>query len=217
MISPNDLTDDQMKEFAQRCIQLNIESHIMQVENSLFAGKPTSIEVADRMRKKCVEMINKKKYLEPVCYCHITDPDGDEQILGISLRKFVDHGPLFVTALIANIMAEVPEIHAYAVSFSAWVASRPLHEIRADPEIDKFPVRREAIVSYCEYRDGDQTYMVHGYGKSDDVIVWERVPDMCDIPPHAQPGRIWNLIYISDQLRNKTQEIEDANKEGAGE
>ncbi len=217
MFSPDDLTDEEMRKFAQSCVQLNIESSVMQVEKSLFGGKTNSIAVADRMRKKCVEMINKKKYLEPVCYCHMEDDDGDEQVLGISLRKFVGHGPIFITSFLANIMAELPKVHAYATCFSAWVAERPLSDIRVIPRLDEFPGRREAVVSYCEYQGGDKTYMVHGYGKSDDIVVWDRDADMGDIPPHAQPGRIWNLLYIADQLRDKTADIEAENKEGAGE
>lgn len=195
----NDFADEKLRLVAERCLHVHIESNSFPLDKSLFKNKPTALEVTNKMRKKSVAIFNKENYLEPVFYLWHTH-EGKETVMGMSLANFMDMGPLMATAIVANILSQT-DAHGYAVAFSAWTAQRPLKDIRVDPEIDKFPAKRESLIFYCEYEDGDKSYLVHNYGKSDDIIVWAKQANMEEIPDHAIPGRFWSLFHIAPMLR----------------
>lgn len=195
----NDFADEKLRQVAERCLHVHIESNSFPLDKSLFKNKPTALEVANKMRKKSIAIFNKENYLEPVFYLWHTH-EGKETVMGMSLANFMDMGPLMSTAIVANILSQT-DSHGYAVAFSAWTAQRPLKDIRVDPELDKFPARKESLVFICEYQDGDKAYIVHDFKKADDIVVWAKQANIEDVPDHAIPGRFWSLFHIAPMLK----------------
>jgi hypothetical protein len=129
-------------------------------------------------------------------------------VLGLNLDKFVNHHPNIACSLVANIMA-VTESHAYAVVMNCKIASQELRAIRAEENVWKeIPGENHGLVVYVEIDagtgnddDNDSCYLVHKYGKSDEMMFWDPDPVEVETPIHAVIGRFWKLFSVHGMLQ----------------
>lgn len=194
-----ELTPEQLRELAESCLQLNIEADFFELDKSIFANKPPAEQIAEKLIRKSVKVLNENKHIDPLFYL-LFEKDGAETVFGINLKTIIDLRPVQGAVLSANIMSQVEKPQAYATVFASHVAKRTLTEIRDDRTLDEMPVRGQALVSIVQYEHGDKAYLLKRYGKSDDIIFWEPETEKESSPDHAIPGRFWNLFYIADQL-----------------
>lgn len=194
-----ELTPEQLRELAESCLQLNIEADFFALDKSIFANKPPAETIAEKLIKKSIKVLNENKHIDPLFYL-LFEKDGAETVFGINLKTIIDLRPTQGSVLVANIMSQVEKPQAYATVFAAHVAKRPLSAIRDDRTLDEMPARGQALVAVVQYEQGDKSYLLQRYGRSDDIIFWEPELEKGHTPDHAIPGRFWNLFYVANQL-----------------
>ncbi len=196
-----------MAEMADQILDLNVETQIYPVEQSIFAGNRTASEIAYKMHATAFKRLSNTRWIDPIFYLHCTK-EGKEQVLGLNLDKFVNRHPNMACALVANIMA-VTEAHAYAVVMNCRIAKQELRDIRAEENVWKeIPGSNCGLVVYVEKDagtddddDNDSSYQVHKYGKTDELMFWDPEPVEVETPIHCVIGRFWRLFGVHGMLK----------------
>lgn len=196
-----------MAEMADQILDLNVETQIYPVEQSIFAGQPTAEEIARKIHATAYKRLSQTLWIDPTFYLHCIK-EGKEQVLGLNLDKFVNRHPNMACSLVANIMA-VTESLAYAVVMNCRIAEQEIRAIRAEENVWKeIPGTNSGLVVYVEKDagtgdddDNDSSYLVHKYGRSDDLLFWDPEPVEVETPIHAVIGRFWKLFSVHGMLK----------------
>jgi hypothetical protein len=196
-----------MEQVADKILELNVETNIYPVEQSVFAGGRSAEEIARKIHQTAYKRLSNTLWIDPIFYLLCTR-DGKEQVLGLNLDKFVNRHPNMACALVANIMA-ITECHAYAVVMNCRIAQQPIRDIRAEENVWKeIPGSTCGLVVYVEHDaktddddDNDSCYLVHKYGRTDDMLFWDPDPVQVETPIHCVIGRFWRLFGVHGMLK----------------
>ena len=187
---------------------IHVEAKEVPVEKSFFhnCGSPT--EFNELTLGLGYDEMTQNKYAAPILYLrHIKG--GMDLCRMMNVQAMIDFDP---DLLQASIEMAVSELNAtsYAFMMRCWTSLTRLHKLRTDNPmyIKDNPHRTEAIVAYCEFEDGQRSYMRHVYGQIDDVLFWEAERQELEIPPHFIPGRMWRL-FESPAPEEPTEEGEE--------
>lgn len=192
------MSPEQFREVAKSALQLNIEARFFPLDKSIFANSAHPKDITTRLINKSKKLVDKNTHFDPFFYL-LFEEGGEEKVFGINLKVFVDRDPASGAILASNVMC-LTNAKAYAAVFVGNISKRKLRDIRDTRTYRKMPVSGQAVVSIAQYRDGDSHYQYHKFGQMEDIVFWEPKTAEVAIPPHAVPGRFWNLFYIADQL-----------------
>lgn len=201
-----ELKPEHFKEMAEKCLQLNVETRFYEPGKSIFARQRTAMELAEKLHSNAYQIVSNTLWIDPIFYLHCTR-DGKEEVLGVNMTKFIHRHPVLASCIVANMMA-ITEAHSYAVVMNAWLARREMKKIRAHETIfDKLDHESEGLVVYVEHNaktgdddDNDKAYLVHPYGRMDDLLFWDPDKIVCEPPLHSVPGRFWRMFSITPMV-----------------
>lgn len=190
---------------------IHCETQEVPLEKSFFhdCGHPekfcrTMLEIGQ-------EGMNRDKYVPPHFYFWHKNANGEDVVRIVDTQNLIN----FDVKLAQDFMVtEVGEnnTEAYAFLMRSHVAEIPLFKIRTSIDVDlsSNPNHYEALVAYCEYKDGRRCYMTQRYGQSDDILFWDGEPSVHEIPPHYIPGRMFRLFEHVSEDSDEKEEGEEA-------
>ncbi|KKN30219.1 hypothetical protein LCGC14_0836250 [marine sediment metagenome] len=178
------------------------------LEKSFFDGRPHPEKFCRLVLELGQEQMNKDKYVSPHFYFWHTNSSGDEVVRIVDLQNLINYDMKLAQDFMATEVEE-NKTEAYAFMMRAHVAKIALFKMRTNIDIDlsSNPSYQEALVAYCEYKDGSRAYMTQNYGQSDAILFWDGKPKYHEVPPHYIPGRVFRLFdHVAEEAEEEEKE-----------
>ncbi len=173
---------------------IHVEAKEVPVENSFFhnCGSPGDFnELTIELGR---DEMTEKSYVAPIIYIRHTK-DGQDLCRMMNVQAMIDFDPDLLQATMEMTVREL-NTTAYAFMMRCWNSLTRLHKLRTDNPmyIKHHSHRTESLMAYCEFGDGQRSFLRHMYGQVDDILFWEPEKEDLEIPPHFIPGRLWRLF-----------------------
>lgn len=173
---------------------IHVETKDVPADKSLFHNCIDPREFNKITLELGQDEMNKNRYVAPYFYIWYVK-DGLDMCRMMNVQAMIDFDPDLLQASMEMMVREM-DSRAYALLMRCWVSKTHLFKLRSEPskQVLGNPNHPEALVSYCDFKNGDRSYVTHTYGQVDDVIFWEPTQEEREIPPHYIPGRLWRLF-----------------------